>query len=164
MDQVIQELRAEARRIPGINVFMQNPPPIRIGGTVDQEPVSAHAAGCRSEGTLHVGAADREARMASAAGIPGRDHAICRSAARRSSWISTATRRLPLGVTAGQIQDALYTRIREPAGLDHLYARRTHTGSSWKSSRNISASPKRCRKLYVRSSRGSSFRWTRWPD
>jgi hydrophobic/amphiphilic exporter-1 (mainly G- bacteria), HAE1 family len=31
-DQIIQELRAKLAQIPGINVFMQNPPVIRIGG------------------------------------------------------------------------------------------------------------------------------------
>ncbi|MDQ6704424.1 MAG: efflux RND transporter permease subunit, partial [Acidobacteriota bacterium] len=31
-DQVIQELRPKLASVPGINVFMQNPPPIRIGG------------------------------------------------------------------------------------------------------------------------------------
>jgi len=31
-DQVIQELRPKLARIPGIQVYLQNPPPIRIGG------------------------------------------------------------------------------------------------------------------------------------
>jgi hydrophobic/amphiphilic exporter-1 (mainly G- bacteria), HAE1 family len=31
-DQIIQELRAKLAQVPGINVFMQNPPVIRIGG------------------------------------------------------------------------------------------------------------------------------------
>ena len=31
-DQIIQELRPKLGRIPGIRVFLQNPPPIRIGG------------------------------------------------------------------------------------------------------------------------------------
>ena len=31
-DQIIQELRAKLGQIPGINVFMQNPPLIRVGG------------------------------------------------------------------------------------------------------------------------------------
>ena len=33
-DQIIQELRGKLAQIPGINVFMQNPPLIRIGGQV----------------------------------------------------------------------------------------------------------------------------------
>ncbi len=32
VDQIIQELRPKLRQIPGINVFLQNLPPIRIGG------------------------------------------------------------------------------------------------------------------------------------
>ncbi|HUL80411.1 MAG TPA: efflux RND transporter permease subunit, partial [Vicinamibacteria bacterium] len=31
-DEVIQELRVKAAAIPGIRIFLQNPPPIRIGG------------------------------------------------------------------------------------------------------------------------------------
>ena len=31
-DEIIQELRPKLQRIPGINVFLQNPPAIRIGG------------------------------------------------------------------------------------------------------------------------------------
>ncbi len=31
-DQVIQELRPKLAKIPGINVYLQNPPPIRVGG------------------------------------------------------------------------------------------------------------------------------------
>jgi HAE1 family hydrophobic/amphiphilic exporter-1 len=35
-DQVIQELRPKLAQIPGIRVFLQNPPPIRIGGAVSK--------------------------------------------------------------------------------------------------------------------------------
>jgi HAE1 family hydrophobic/amphiphilic exporter-1 len=34
VDQLIQQLRPKLAAIPGINVFMQNPPLIRIGGTI----------------------------------------------------------------------------------------------------------------------------------
>jgi len=33
IDEVIQELRPKVAKVPGIRVFFQNPPPIRIGGT-----------------------------------------------------------------------------------------------------------------------------------
>ena len=32
VDEVIQELRPKLAAVPGVNVFLQNPPPIRIGG------------------------------------------------------------------------------------------------------------------------------------
>jgi HAE1 family hydrophobic/amphiphilic exporter-1 len=35
-DQVIQELRPKLARVPGIQTFIQNPPPIRIGGTLSR--------------------------------------------------------------------------------------------------------------------------------
>jgi hydrophobic/amphiphilic exporter-1 (mainly G- bacteria), HAE1 family len=34
VDQIIQELRPKLSQIPGVNVFLQNLPPIRIGGTL----------------------------------------------------------------------------------------------------------------------------------
>jgi len=33
-DEVIQELRPKLMQVPGIRVFLQNPPPIRVGGTL----------------------------------------------------------------------------------------------------------------------------------
>ncbi len=36
VDQVISELRPKLAQIPGIRVFLQNPPPIRIGGMVSR--------------------------------------------------------------------------------------------------------------------------------
>lgn len=32
VDQIIQQMRPELAKLPGINVYLQNPPPIRIGG------------------------------------------------------------------------------------------------------------------------------------
>ncbi|HET7452774.1 MAG TPA: efflux RND transporter permease subunit [Thermoanaerobaculia bacterium] len=34
VDQIIQELRPKLAQVPGIRVYLQNPPPIRIGGTL----------------------------------------------------------------------------------------------------------------------------------
>jgi HAE1 family hydrophobic/amphiphilic exporter-1 len=34
VDQIIQDLRPKLAKIPGIRVFLQNPPPIRIGGSL----------------------------------------------------------------------------------------------------------------------------------
>ncbi len=36
VDEVIQELRPKLAKIPGINVYLQNPPPIRIGGQLSK--------------------------------------------------------------------------------------------------------------------------------
>ena len=44
-DQVIEELRPKLARIPGIRVFLSNPPAIRIGGMMTPQPVPVHAAG-----------------------------------------------------------------------------------------------------------------------
>ena len=41
-------------QIPGIRTFLQVPPPIRLGGISDEEPVSVHAAGLRHGRALPV--------------------------------------------------------------------------------------------------------------
>ncbi len=38
VDQVIQNLWPKLAQLPGIQVFMQNPPPVRIGGTLSKSP------------------------------------------------------------------------------------------------------------------------------
>ena len=38
VNEVMQELRMKLGRIPGILVFLRNPPPIQIGGDVTESP------------------------------------------------------------------------------------------------------------------------------
>ena len=44
-DQMIQELRPKLQSVPGINAYMQNPPSIRVGGSVSKSPISTR---CRT--------------------------------------------------------------------------------------------------------------------
>ena len=55
-DQIIQELRPKLAQVPGINVYLQNPPLIRVGGQSDQGAVSIQPAGHGREGTVSLGA------------------------------------------------------------------------------------------------------------
>src|SRR5262249_50293838 len=36
VDEIIQEMRPEMAKLPGLNVFLQNPPPIRLGGQLSK--------------------------------------------------------------------------------------------------------------------------------
>ncbi len=54
-DQVLQEIRPQLVAVPGIMAYMQNPPPIQIGGYADQGTVSIHPARARHQGTLPRG-------------------------------------------------------------------------------------------------------------
>ena len=59
----------EAGAGPGHPVFLQNPPPIRIGGTLDQEPVPVHAAGHRHRRALPAARTMLEAKMRELPGL-----------------------------------------------------------------------------------------------
>ncbi|HUU28154.1 MAG TPA: efflux RND transporter permease subunit [archaeon] len=66
-DQIIQQLRPKLAMVPGINVFLQNPPPIRIGGTLTKSQYQFSLQGADTEELYHY-AQVMEQRMRS---IPG---------------------------------------------------------------------------------------------
>ncbi len=107
VDQVISELRPKLSQVPGIRVFLQNPPPLRIGGMVtrslyqytlqspDLHELYEHAAVLQEKiktlpGFLDV-TSDLEIKNPQVNMQIDRDRAAV------------------LGVTAEQIEDALYT-------------------------------------------------------
>ena len=53
-DETIEGLRPKLAQVPGIQVFLQNPPPIRIGGQLHQEPIPVYAAEPGYSGALPV--------------------------------------------------------------------------------------------------------------
>ena len=55
---VMQGLQPKLNKVPGMRVFMQNPPAIRIGGRISKEPVSIHAVQPGRRSTLQVRALD----------------------------------------------------------------------------------------------------------
>ena len=54
-DEIIQELRPKLAQVPGVHVFLQNLPSIRIGGHADQESVPVYPAGPGHRRTVPVG-------------------------------------------------------------------------------------------------------------
>ena len=53
-DEIIQGLRPKLATIPGIQTYLQNPPPIRIGGVSNQEPVPVRPPGTGHQRTVSV--------------------------------------------------------------------------------------------------------------
>ena len=90
-DAIIQELRPKLSVIPGLKVYLQNIPPIRIGGKAHQERIPVHAAGRGHRGAVSLGA-DPGGEGARPAGLPWTSTATCRSPIRPSRSRSTATR------------------------------------------------------------------------
>jgi HAE1 family hydrophobic/amphiphilic exporter-1 len=106
-DGVIQELRPKLTQIPGIRVFLQNPPPIRIGGTLTK---SQYQFTLQSPNTkeLYTYAPLLEAKL--------RELPILQDVTSDLQITNPQVnidinrdKASALGVTAAQVEDALYT-------------------------------------------------------
>jgi HAE1 family hydrophobic/amphiphilic exporter-1 len=119
VDDMIKELRPKLAKIPGIVVYMQNPPPIQIGGRVSK---SLYQFTMQSSDIATL--------------YPAADQLV--SQARRSSLLQDVTtdlqlgnpqasvqidreRAASLGVTAQQIETALYDAYGSAPGIDDLH-------------------------------------------
>ncbi len=67
-EQVIQELRPKLAQVPGIQTFIQNPPPIRIGGTLSRSQYQFTLQAIDTE-ELYTSAQALEARMRDLPGL-----------------------------------------------------------------------------------------------
>jgi len=105
--EVMQEMRAKLGKIPGIVVFLRNPPPIQIGGDVTESPYQLTLQSPDTEELYHA-STDLEQKMMALSTIqdvtsdleianPQVDVKIDRDKASA------------LNVTAEQVEDALYT-------------------------------------------------------
>jgi HAE1 family hydrophobic/amphiphilic exporter-1 len=106
-DEVIQELRPKLAKVPGIQVFLQNPPPIRIGGlmTKSQYQFALQSPEFRE---LYEQAPVLEARMR---GLPGLQD-VTSDVQIKNPQVNVEIDRdkaSALRVTASQIENALYS-------------------------------------------------------
>jgi hydrophobic/amphiphilic exporter-1 (mainly G- bacteria), HAE1 family len=106
-DEVMQELRAKTASVPGIRIFLQNLPPIRIGGQLTKSLYQLTLQGPDTD-ELYARASDLEAKLHELPNLqdvtsdlqihnPQADVSIDRD------------RALVLGVSAQQIEDALFS-------------------------------------------------------
>ncbi len=107
VDQIIEELRPKVAVVPGIRAYMQNLPPIRIGGQLTK---SLYQFTLQSPDTdeLYRAAKDLEAKMKD---IPGLQD-VTSDLQIKNPQINVLMDRdkaSALGVTAQQVEDALYT-------------------------------------------------------
>jgi len=107
VDQVIEELRPKVAVVPGIRAYMQNLPPIRIGGQLTK---SLYQFTLQSPDTdeLYRAAKDLEAKMKD---IPGLQD-VTSDLQIKNPQINVLMDRdkaSALGVTAQQVEDALYS-------------------------------------------------------
>ncbi|MCL4524692.1 MAG: efflux RND transporter permease subunit, partial [Acidobacteria bacterium] len=106
-DEVIQELRPKFAKVPGIRVFMQNLPPIRIGGQLTK---SQYQFTLQSPSTteLYEQAIQLEARLRD---IPGLQDVTSDLQIKNPQVVVDIDRdkAASLGLSAQQVEEALYT-------------------------------------------------------
>jgi len=106
VDQIIEQLRPQVNRFPGINVFLQNPPPVQVGGRMAK---SLYQFTLQSPDTdeLYRNAAQFEARIRALPGLQD----VTSDMQLKNPQVSVEIDRdkaLARGVSPQQIQDALY--------------------------------------------------------
>jgi HAE1 family hydrophobic/amphiphilic exporter-1 len=106
-DEIIQELRPEFAKIPGIRVFLQNPPPIRIGGSLSKSQYQFTLQGADTD-ELYEMAPVLEEKIRN---LPGFQD-VTSDLQLKNPQVKVGIdrdRAAALGVTPARIEDALYT-------------------------------------------------------
>ncbi len=106
-DEVIQQLRPKLSKIPGIQVFLQNPPPIRIGGQLTKAQYQ-FTLQCPEIKELYEYAPKLEAKIRELPGVQD----VTSDLQIKNPQVNIEIDRdkaSALGVTANQIEDALYS-------------------------------------------------------
>ena len=106
-DQVIEELRPKLARVPGIRAFLQNPPPIRIGGTLTKSLYQLTLQGADTD-ELYKYAPLLEERLRAMRGLQD----VTSDLQIKNPQVSVRIDRdkaTALGLSAQQVEDALYT-------------------------------------------------------
>ena len=107
VDEFINRMRGELAKVPGILAFMQNPPPIQIGGQFTRAPYQLTLQGADTH-EIFQWAPQVEARMRQLPGILDVNSDLQISSPQVFVDIDR-DKALALGVSPQQVQDALYT-------------------------------------------------------
>jgi HAE1 family hydrophobic/amphiphilic exporter-1 len=151
-DQVIQELQPKLLRIPGIQAFLQNPPPIQIGGNNTQSPYQLTLQDADQQEIYHwVPILLQRIRA-----IPGFMNVTSdlQIASPQVNVDIDRDRAQTLGVTADQIQNALYTAYGTRQAST-IYTPSNEYQVILEVKPEYQRSPDALSKLYIRSSKGS---------
>jgi hydrophobic/amphiphilic exporter-1 (mainly G- bacteria), HAE1 family len=106
-DAVIEELRPKLAQVPGIRAFVQNPPPIRIGGSLTKSLYQFTLQGPDTDELYRV-APQLEQRLKALPGLQD----VTTDLQIRNPELDVEVdrdRAVALGVTAQQVEDALFT-------------------------------------------------------
>jgi HAE1 family hydrophobic/amphiphilic exporter-1 len=106
-EQLIDILRPKYAKVPGIRAFLQVPPPIRLGGTLSKSLYQLTLQGPDTD-ALYASAPKLEARMRDIAGLVD----VTSDLQIKNPQLNVVVdrdRATALGLSATQVQDALYT-------------------------------------------------------
>ncbi|PYS96159.1 MAG: acriflavine resistance protein B [Acidobacteria bacterium] len=152
VDEVIQELRPKLSTVPGIRVYLQNPPPIRIGGQLTKSQYQYTLQGADT-GELYRLAPLMEAKMRTLPGFldVNTDLQI------KNPHVTLEIQRdkaAALGVTAAQIENALFTAYGDRQ-ISTIYAPNNEYKVIMQLLPAYQADPAALSMLYVRATSGA---------
>ncbi|MBN2655299.1 MAG: efflux RND transporter permease subunit [Nitrospirae bacterium] len=150
-DQIVQKLRPQFSGIPGIQVFLQNPPPIRIGGqlTKSQYQFTLQSPDIAQ---LYISAVDFEKRMKELPQV----QQITSDLEIKNPQLNLEINRdqaSALGINAHQIEDALYTAFGSRQ-ISTIYAPNNQYQVIMELKPEFQKDPAALSKLYVKSDTG----------
>src|SRR6202046_1223958 len=150
--EVMAELRAKLIGIPGISVYLRNPPPIQIGGQVTNSPYQLSLQSPDTQ-QLYSVSADFEQKMEQLPGIQDvtsdlqiTNPQVNVNIDRDKAWA--------LGITAAQVEDALYTSYGQRQ-VSTIYAPNDEYWVIMELEDQYQREPGALSLLYVRSSTGA---------
>ncbi len=151
VEEVIQELRPKLAQVPGISVYMQNPPPIRIGGQLTKSLYQLTLQGPDPK-ELYGWVPKIIAKMASLPGFQDVTSDLLISTPQVQVDIDR-DKALILGVTPDQIQNALYSAYGNRQ-ISTIYTPTNEYQVVTEVKPQYQRDPEALSKLYVRSSGG----------
>jgi HAE1 family hydrophobic/amphiphilic exporter-1 len=151
-DQVIAELRPKLAAIPGIRVFLQNPPPIRIGGQITKSQYQFTLQGTDPE-TIYAAARSLEARLRDLPQLVDVTSDLQVANPELEVHIDR-DRASALGVSAQQVEEALFASFAARQ-VSTIYAPNNEYQVILELDPKDQEDPSALSLLYVRSSNGS---------
>ncbi|MDE3110307.1 MAG: efflux RND transporter permease subunit, partial [Acidobacteriota bacterium] len=152
INQVMQEMRAKLSGIPGIQIFLRNPPPIQIGGNVTNSPYQFTLQSPDTEQLYQV-ATQFERKMQGISSLQDvtSDLQIANPQVNVNIDRDKAS---ALGVTAQQVEDALYTAYGQRQ-VSTIYAPNDEYRVIMELEDQYQKDPNALSMLYIHSSNGS---------
>jgi HAE1 family hydrophobic/amphiphilic exporter-1 len=151
-DELIQDLRPKLAQVPGIRAFIQNPPPIRIGGQLTKSLYQITLQSPDAD-ELYRAAPKLEQRMRSLPGLVD----VASDLQLRNPELDVEIdrdRATALGLSAQQLEDALYTSFGNRQ-ISTIYAPNNQYRVIMEMQPEYQREPSDLSRLYVRSTAGS---------